>query len=142
MLPLSLDVVLIDTAGRMQDNEPLMRALARLVHINKPNLVIFIGEALVGNDGIDQLTKFNNALKNLSSGLVSKSSSSGTGGYQAGREIDGVILSKFDTVDDKVGAALSMTYSTGKPILFIGVGQKYPHLKRLNIEQVINSLLS
>lgn len=126
----------------MQDNEPLMRALARLVHINKPNLVIFIGEALVGNDGIDQLTKFNNALKNLSSGLVSKSTNSNSGGYQAGREIDGVILSKFDTVDDKVGAALSMTYSTGKPILFIGVGQKYPHLKRLNIEQVINSLLS
>lgn len=126
----------------MQDNEPLMRALARLVHINNPNLVIFIGEALVGNDGIDQLTKFNSALKNLSSGLVSKNTGSGSNNYQAGREIDGVILSKFDTVDDKVGAALSMTYSTGKPILFIGVGQKYPHLKRLNIDQVINSLLS
>ena len=118
-----------------------MKALARLVHINKPDLVIFIGEALVGNDGIDQLTKFNSALKDLSSGLES-SSKFGSENYSRGREIDGVILSKFDTVDDKVGAALSMTYATGKPILFIGVGQKYPHLKKLNIQGVINSLLS
>ena len=118
-----------------------MKALSRLVHINKPDLVIFIGEALVGNDGIDQLTKFNSALRDLSSGLISTGDRN-MAKYTKGREIDGVILSKFDTVDDKVGAALSMTYATGKPILFVGVGQKYPHLKKLNIEQVINSLLS
>ena len=53
------DVVLIDTAGRMQGNEALMKALAKLVHLNKPDVVIFVGEALVGNDSIDQLTKFN-----------------------------------------------------------------------------------
>lgn len=47
----------------MQDNQPLMKELARLVKINKPNLVVFIGEALVGNDAVDQITKFNNALK-------------------------------------------------------------------------------
>ena len=125
----------------MQDNEPLMKALSRLVHINKPDLVIFIGEALVGNDGIDQLTKFNSALRDLSSGLISENDKR-SAQYTKGREIDGVILSKFDTVDDKVGAALSMTYATGKPILFVGVGQKYPHLKKLNIDNVINSLLS
>ena len=124
----------------MQDNEPLMKALSRLVHINNPDLVIFIGEALVGNDGIDQLSKFNSALRDLSSGLVS-SGENKQSQYKKGREIDGVILSKFDTVDDKVGAALSMTYATGKPILFVGVGQKYPHLKKLNIDQVINCLL-
>ena len=135
------DVLLIDTAGRMQDNEPLMKALARLVHMNKPDLVIFIGEALVGNDGIDQLTKFNNSLKTLSSGLVGTMSTRDSK-FTMGREIDGVILSKFDTVDDKVGAALSMTYASGKPILFVGVGQKYPHLKKLNIDHVIKSLLS
>lgn len=56
------DVVLIDTAGRMQDNEPLMRALARLVAVNTPDLVLFVGEALVGNDAIDQLLKFNRSL--------------------------------------------------------------------------------
>lgn len=56
------DVLLIDTAGRMQGNENLMRALAKLVHINNPNVVLFVGEALVGNDAIDQLTKFNQSL--------------------------------------------------------------------------------
>jgi len=56
------DVVLVDTAGRMQDNRPLMQALAKLVQLNKPDLVVFVGEALVGNDGVDQLVKFNNAL--------------------------------------------------------------------------------
>lgn len=52
------DCVLIDTAGRMQNNEPLMRALAKLVSNNNPDLVLFVGEALVGNDGIDQLSMF------------------------------------------------------------------------------------
>jgi signal recognition particle receptor subunit alpha len=52
------DCVLIDTAGRMQNNESLMRALAKLVSSNDPDLVLFVGEALVGNDGIDQLVMF------------------------------------------------------------------------------------
>jgi len=50
---------LIDTAGRMQDNEPLMKALAKLVHLNNPDVVLFVGEALVGNEAVDQLSKFN-----------------------------------------------------------------------------------
>lgn len=124
------DVVLIDTAGRMQDNEPLMKALAKLVHVNSPDLVLFVGEALVGNDATDQLTKFNQALIDYS--------------YQGSdpRTIDGIILSKCDTVDDKIGAAISMVYSTGKPIVFMGIGEKYPNLKKMNINTVINSLLS
>lgn len=59
-------MVLVDTAGRMQNKEPLMRALAKLVSDNEPDLVLFVGEALVGNDGIDQLTMFNQALANYS----------------------------------------------------------------------------
>ena len=55
------DVVLIDTAGRMQDNEPLMRALSKLVTLNNPDLVLFVGEALVGNEAVDQVTGFNQA---------------------------------------------------------------------------------
>jgi signal recognition particle receptor subunit alpha len=141
-----IDVVLIDTAGRMQDNEPLMKALARLVNLNNPDVVLFIGEALVGNDGIDQLTKFNLSLKEMSANLnkVQSETANMTDKRSGmnGREIDGVILSKFDTVDDKVGAALSLTYSTGKPIIYIGVGQKYPNLKKLNIESVVRSLLA
>lgn len=93
----------------MQDNEPLMKSLARLVKLNNPDLILFIGEALVGNDGLDQLNKFNKALIDLSD-------------KDNIREIDGILLSKFDTVDDKVGAALSMTYSSGKPIVYVGVG--------------------
>ena len=106
-----------------------MRSLARLIQINSPDLILFIGEALVGNDGIDQLTKFNKALIDLSD-------------KNNVREIDAIILSKFDTVDDKVGAAITMTYTTGKPILFVGVGQKYTHLKKLNVKTVVHALLS
>ncbi|CAG8494396.1 17261_t:CDS:10, partial [Funneliformis caledonium] len=122
------DVVLIDTAGRMQDNEPLMRALAKLVSVNNPDKIIFVGEALVGNEAVDQLTKFNQALKDFS-------------GLQNPRQIDGMILTKFDTIDDKVGAALSMTYTTGQPILFVGTGQTYTDLKNMRVGHIVHALL-
>ena len=115
-----IDVVLVDTAGRMQDNEPLMRALAKLIageiwlisniiimdyvlngknqndryilfplSVNAPDLVLFVGEALVGNEAIDQLVKFNAALADHSSN-------------ENPHTIDGIVLTKFDTIDDKV----------------------------------------
>lgn len=97
--------MLIDTAGRMQDNEPLMRALAKvgrfqytlctmsvcscafeqLVTVNKPDKIVFVGEALVGNEAVDQLSKFHNSLRQFSSASGSP------------RGIDGIILTKFDT---------------------------------------------
>ncbi|TIA90555.1 hypothetical protein E3P99_01516 [Wallemia hederae] len=123
------DVVLIDTAGRMQDNEPLMRALAKLTTVNKPDKIVFVGEALVGNEATDQLVKFDRALKDLSS----------SGGH--GRGIDGMLLTKFDTIDDKVGAALSMTYITGQPILFVGCGQTYTDLRQLRVHNIVQALL-
>ena len=55
--------------------------------------------------------------------------------------VDGIVLTKFDTIDDKVGAALSMVYCTGKPIVFVGTGQKYTNLKRLYENDVVNMLL-
>jgi len=58
------------------------------------------------------------------------------------KSIDGIILSKFDTVDKKVGASISMVYSTGKPIVFVGVGQKYPNLKKLNVNTILHALFS
>ncbi|KAG8933751.1 hypothetical protein FRC01_007218 [Tulasnella sp. 417] len=125
------DVVLIDTAGRMQDNEPLMKALAKLVAVNNPDKIIFVGEALVGNEATDQLTKFDRSLKEFSS----------TAG-RPGRGIDGMLVTKWDTVDDKVGAALSMTYVTGKPILFVGCGQTYTDLRQLRVAHVVQALLS
>jgi len=123
------DVVLVDTAGRMQDNEPLMRALAKLVNQNQPDLVLFVGEALVGNDAVDQLTKFNQALMDFSPPNVKP------------RLIDGIVLTKFDTIDDKVGAAISMSYTTGQPILFTGVGQTYTALRKMNVKAVVRALL-
>eukprot|EP00397_Hematodinium_sp_SG-2012_P017667 GEMP01018076.1.p1 GENE.GEMP01018076.1~~GEMP01018076.1.p1 ORF type:complete len:588 (+),score=166.88 GEMP01018076.1:26-1789(+) len=123
------DVLLVDTAGRMQDNEPLMKALAKLVQVNNPDLVLFVGEALVGNDAIDQVTKFNRSLLDLSDNRAKP------------RGIDGMLLTKYDTVDDKVGAALSMVYVTGQPVVFVGTGQKYPNLRKLEAREVAKLLL-
>ena len=77
-------------AGRMQDNEPLMRALSNLIVVNSPDLVLFVGEALVGNDAVDQLTKFNQRLADLAQDAATA------------HTIDGILLTKFDTIDDKV----------------------------------------
>ena len=118
-----IDVVLVDTAGRMQNNASLMRQLARLLAVNDPDVTLFVGEALVGNDGIDQLTMFDNALKKDSA-----------------NSIDALVLTKFDCIDDKVGAVLSMTYQSGLPVAFVGVGQKYTHLKKLSVNNVLNAL--
>nr|XP_060642941.1 signal recognition particle receptor subunit alpha [Anolis sagrei ordinatus] len=122
------DVVLVDTAGRMQDNAPLMTALAKLIAVNTPDLVLFVGEALVGNEAVDQLVKFNKALADHSVA-------------QTPRLIDGIVLTKFDTIDDKVGAAISMTYITSKPIVFVGTGQTYCDLRSLNAKAVVAALM-
>ena len=57
------------------------------------------------------------------------------------RLVDGIVLTKFDTIDDKVGAALSMVYTTGQPIVFLGTGQNYADLKKMNPHVVAKSLL-
>lgn len=123
--------VMVDTAGRMQDNEPLMRQLAKLIKINTPDLTLFVGEALVGNEAVDQLTKFNKSLLDCGCRLEGSSRSA----------IDGIVLTKFDTIDDQVGAAISMTYVTGQPIVFVGVGQTYRDLKRLDAKAVTKALM-
>ena len=123
------DVVLIDTAGRMQNDDNLMKQIARLINVVKPNFTIFVAEALVGNNGSDQITKFDEALKQ------------GIDGKQ-GSGVDGISLTKFDTIDDKVGAALTLVYETGHPIVFIGVGQHYRDLRRMNPEFVVSALLA
>ncbi|RNF09066.1 putative signal recognition particle receptor like protein [Trypanosoma conorhini] len=123
------DVVLIDTAGRMQDHESRMRALAKLIHENQPDLVLFVGEALVGNSGVDQLRRFNQCLVDFAPVGA------------APRGIDGIVLTKFDTIDDKVGAALSMVYELGQPIVFVGSGQTYQDLKVMQPEVVVGALV-
>lgn len=96
------DVVLIDTAGRMQDNEPLMRALAKLIAVNQPDKVLFVGEALVGNEAVDQLTKFHRALKDYS-------------GVTHPRGLDGCLLTKWDTVDVCTKAHLTRRTKSARP---------------------------
>ena len=95
------DVVLVDTAGRMQTNINLMDEMAKIKRVAKPDLIIFVGDALSGNDAVDQAKRFNEIVG-----------------------IDGVILTKVDT-DAKGGSALSVAYTIGKPLLFVGVGQEY-----------------
>ncbi len=95
------DIVLLDTAGRVQTNINLMDEMAKIKRVAKPDLIIFVGDALSGNDAVEQAKRFNEIVG-----------------------IDGVILTKVDT-DAKGGSALSVAYTIGKPLLFIGVGQKY-----------------
>ena len=126
---LKMDVLLIDTAGRMQDNEPLMRALSKLINLNKPNLTLFVGEALVGNEASDQLKIFNQRLLDLID-------------EQKHTAVDGIILSKCDTVGDKIWAAISMVYSNNIPIIFLGCGQTYTDLRRFDVETLAKVLLN
>ena len=83
---------------------------------------------MAGNDSVDQLEKFNQALVDFSA-------------VENPRTIDGIILTKFDTVDDQVGAAVSLVYSSGLPIIFLGTGQHYGDLKKLNVDAIVRALL-
>ncbi|CAL5196851.1 unnamed protein product [Lathyrus oleraceus] len=105
-----------------------MRALSKLIYLNNPDMVLFIGEALVGNDAVDQLSKFNQKLADLASSPTP-------------RLIDGILLTKFDTIDDKVGAALSMVCISGAPVMFVGCEQSYTDLKKLNVKSIVKTLL-
>ena len=109
-----------------------MQSLAKLVNTVRPNKVLFVGEALVGNDGMDQLRGFNQALIEHAPHDVDK---------QRARRIDGIVLTKFDTIDDKVGAAVTMVHTTGQPVVFVGVGQTYTDIRALNVRHIVRALL-
>lgn len=111
-----IKVALIDTAGRMYTQGNLMREMEKIVKVSKPNLKIFVGESITGNDATEQAKSFNDSVG-----------------------IDGIILSKAD-VDDKSGTILSVSYITQKPILYLGVGQNYEDLKLFKKEDVLKGL--
>ncbi|MBA2858411.1 fused signal recognition particle receptor [Methanococcus maripaludis] len=113
-----LNVVLADTAGRQTTNINLMDEIKKVVRVTKPDLIIFVGDSLAGNDAISQAEEFNNAIN-----------------------INGAILTKTDA-DAKGGAALSIAYSIGKPILFMGVGQRYSDLQEFDVDWMIKKLFS
>ncbi len=110
-------IVLIDTAGRMQTNQNLMNELAKVKRIVVPDLTILTVDSLAGNDAVQQAEEFNKCVG-----------------------IDATILTKVDA-DVKGGAALSVTYVTQKPILFIGVGQTYKDLEVFNPEKFVQMIL-
>ncbi len=114
----SINVVLIDTAGRMQTNTNLLEEMKKIVRVAKPDLTILVVDALTGNDAIEQGRIFSSAVK-----------------------IDGIILTKLDA-DTKGGSAISMATVIGKPILFAAVGQSYDDLVSFDPEQMVAKLIS
>jgi len=110
------DVVLLDTAGRMQTNTNLMDEMAKIKRVAKPDLIIFVGDALSGNDAVEQAKRFNEVVG-----------------------IDGVILTKVDA-DAKGGSSLSIAYTIGKPLLFVGIGQNYEDQIPFDPEWMINNI--
>jgi len=112
-----VNVVLIDTAGRMQTNRNLMNEMVKIKRVINPDLTILVVDALTGNDAAVQAEEFHESVG-----------------------IDGTILTKVDA-DVKGGAALSVTYVSGKPILFVGTGQRYKDLEKFDPERFAQMIL-
>lgn len=117
------DVVLIDTAGRRHNDERLMSSLEKFGKLAQPNKIIMVGEALVGTDSVKQAQNFNAA-------------------FGPTRNLDFFLISKCDTVGDMIGSMVNMTYSTGIPVLFVGIGQNYTDLRNLSVDWAVNLLMS
>jgi fused signal recognition particle receptor len=103
-----IDVVLIDSAGRMQSNKNLLEEMKKIARVANPDLKLFVGDALAGNDALSQAREFNTAIG-----------------------INGAILTKVDA-DPSGGAALSIAYVTGRPVILIGIGQGYDDIKQFD----------
>ena len=112
----NIQVVLIDTAGRMHTQENLMSEMEKICRVTDPDLKIFIAESIAGNDAIQQAKAFHESIG-----------------------IDGSILSKAD-VDEKGGTAISISYVTKRPILYLGTGQEYKDLELFDKEKFIKQL--
>ena len=111
------DVVLADTAGRLHTNINLMDQMKKIVRVTEPDLLIFVDEAIAGNDAVERAREFNDAVA-----------------------IDGTILTKTDA-DARGGAAISIAHITGKPVIFLGVGQEYPDLVKFDPLWLVDRLL-
>lgn len=113
----NVQVVLIDTAGRQVTNKNLMTEMQKIVRVAQPDLIVFVGDSLAGNDALNQAKEFNKHVG-----------------------IDVNILTKLDA-DAKGGAALSISHETKKPIIFVGMGQGYDDLVPFDKEFFISSIL-
>ncbi len=113
----NIDVVLVDTAGRQVSDKNLMTEIKKICRVAQPDCRIFIGDSLTGNDALYQAREFNKHVG-----------------------IDANILTKIDA-DAKGGAALSISFETKKPIIFLGIGQKYTDLKVFDRNLFISNIL-
>ena len=111
-----INVVLIDTAGRLQNKDSLMKEIEKISRVNKPDMKIFLGESITGNDCLEQARVFNEVIN-----------------------LTGIILSKAD-VDEKGGTAISVSNITKKPIYFLGTGQSYDDLEVFDKDKVIKRI--
>lgn len=111
-----INCVLIDTAGRMHTQKNLIREMEKIVKVCKPDKKVFVGESITGNDAIEQVRSFDEAIG-----------------------IDGIVLTKAD-IDEKGGTALSVGYVTKKPILYLGTGQEYNKIEPFDKEKFIERL--
>ncbi len=112
-----VDVVLGDTAGRLHTSDDLMSQLEKIDRVVEPDLTLFVDEAVAGQDAVTRAREFDSAA-----------------------EIDGAVLTKADA-DTSGGAAISIAYVTGKPVLFLGSGQGYEDLRRFDPEALVDDLL-
>lgn len=112
-----MDVVLIDTAGRMQSNKNLLEEMKKIARVANPDLKLFVGDALAGNDALSQAREFNAAIG-----------------------IDGAILTKVDA-DPSGGAALSIAFVTGRPVVLVGTGQGYDDIERFDPKRFAQRLI-
>jgi fused signal recognition particle receptor len=110
------ELVLVDTAGRMQTNVNLMDEMKKIQRVIKPDLILFVGDALTGNDAVEQARKFDDAVG-----------------------VDGIVLTKADA-DAKGGAALSIGHVINKPILFLGTGQSYSDIMEFKPEWMVEQV--
>ena len=101
-----------------------MNELCKIIKVCNPNMTFFVGEALAGNESSDQSRKFHESLDK-----------------EVGKGIDGIILTKFDCVDNKIGTAVSMVYEIGRPIYFLGVGEKYNDIQVPSSDDIIERLM-
>jgi fused signal recognition particle receptor len=111
-----IDIVLADTAGRMHTKKDLLREMEKIVRVAKPDLKVFVAESITGNDAIEQAKAFNDVIG-----------------------IDAIILSKAD-VDERGGTCISVSYVTGKPILFLGTGQEYKDLEVFDKKKIVDKI--
>ena len=112
-----IDVVLADTAGRFHTKSNLMNQLEKIRRVMKPDLVVYVDEAVAGNDAVIRAAEFERT---------------------AGA--DAVVLTKAD-MDSRGGAAISIAHTIGKPLMFLGTGQAYDDIMPFDPLQVVEELL-